>query len=63
MPGRIHQAMNRFDAVMRRRMAQLAEHVANGAEINAAGKAMGLTKGQTARAWANIKAELGEQAV
>jgi hypothetical protein len=62
MPGRLHQAANRFDAVMRRRMDQLAERVANGVKVTIAGRDMGLTAGQTARVWANIKAGLGAQA-
>jgi hypothetical protein len=62
MPGRLHQAANRFDAVMRRRMDQLAERVANGAKVTIAGRDMGLTAGQTARVWANIKVGLGVQA-
>ncbi len=63
MPGRLHQAANRFDALMRRRMDQLAERVANGAKPTLAGREMGLSAGQTARVWANIKSSLGEQAV
>ena len=62
MAGRIHQAMNRYDAVMRRRMWQLAGRVANGAKVTIAGREMGLTAGQTARVWANIKSDLGDQA-
>jgi hypothetical protein len=62
MPGRLHQAANRFDAVMRRRMNQLAEKVAHGAQPTVAGRNLGLTPGQTARVWANIKSGLGEQA-
>lgn len=62
MPGRLHQAANRYDAVMRRRMSRLAEMVANGAKVTVAGRDMGMTPGQTARVWANIKAGLGAQA-
>lgn len=36
--------------------------VANGSAIQDAGKALALTNGQTARVWANIKADLGAQA-
>jgi hypothetical protein len=63
MPGRLHQAANRHDAVMRRRMNQLAERVSHGARVSVAGRDMGLTAGQTARVWANIKAGLGKQAI
>jgi hypothetical protein len=62
MPGRLHQAANRFDALMRRRMWKLAGRVANGERVTIAGRNMGLTAGQTARIWANIKSELGDQA-
>lgn len=62
MPGRLHQAANRFDAVMRRRMGQLAERVANGERVTVAGRNLGFTPGQTARVWANVKAGLGWQA-
>lgn len=62
MPGRIHQAMNRANGLMERRKARLSEMVANGAKPHEAGAHMGLTKGQVARVWANIKADLGEQA-
>lgn len=45
------------------RKAMLAQLVADGAPLHHAGQAMlGLTKGQTARLWSNIKADLGEQA-
>lgn len=40
----------------------LAELVANGAGINEAGVQLGLTKGRTARLWAEIKTGLGAQA-
>lgn len=40
----------------------LAELVANGATVTEAGARLGLTRGQTAGAWANIKAGLGAQA-
>jgi hypothetical protein len=60
--SRLVQAANRFDGVMRRRMSRLAGLVSEGMPINLAGEKMGLTKGQLARAWANIKSDLGEQA-
>lgn len=62
MPGRLHQAVNRADGVMKRRMSRLAALVADGQKVNEAGERMGLSRGQTARVWANIKAELGGQA-
>ncbi len=40
----------------------LAELVANGIGVSAAGEKLGLTRGQTARCWANIKKSLGGQA-
>ena len=40
----------------------MAEMIANGSAVQDAGHNMGLTKGQTARVWANIKAQLGWQA-
>ena len=56
-----------FKAAIRkglRRVMQdnLAELVANGAPVIKAGASLGLTKGQTARMWSNIKAGLGGQA-
>jgi hypothetical protein len=62
MAGRLHQAANRYNAVMRRHMWNLAGRVADGEKPTRAGRAMGLTIGQTARVWANIKRELGGQA-
>lgn len=59
MPGRLHQAANRADGIRKRRMDRLAELVANGTGVAAAGEKLGLTRGETARAWANIKAGLG----
>ena len=45
------------------RKSQLAELVAEGVPLHEAGQRMlGLTKGQTARAWAEIRADLGAQA-
>lgn len=49
-------------AVRERNKANVAELVANGSGVNDAGEQLGLTKGQTARLWAGIKADLGEQA-
>lgn len=60
--SRLVQAANRFDGVMRRRMARLAGLVSEGMPVNRAGEKMGLSKGELARAWANIKTDLGEQA-
>jgi hypothetical protein len=62
MPGRLHQAANRYDGVTQRQMTKLADLVANGSGINEAGRRLNLTAGKTARLWANIKAGLGEQA-
>jgi len=44
-------------------MDRLAGLVADGAGVSEAGQAMGLTRGETARAWALIKSGLGWQAV
>jgi hypothetical protein len=60
--GRIAQARNRADGVMRHRMARLAEMVSREVPIRQAGERMGLTPGQSARVWMNIKDELGRQA-
>lgn len=62
MAGRLDQARSRAQGVLKRRMAFLAERVANGQSVSAAGAALGLTRGETARAWANIKRDLGNQA-
>ena len=56
------RALTMRRAVRARLADSLAEHVANGLGVNTAGEKMNLTKGQTARLWANIKRELGEQA-
>lgn len=48
---------------VRRRMDRLAGMVAEGAGVSEDGAAMGLTRGETARAWALIKRDLGWQAV
>jgi hypothetical protein len=45
------------------RKARFAQYVADGCRPFEAGGRMGLTKGQAARVWANIKADLGAQAV
>jgi ABC-type arginine transport system permease subunit len=47
---------------MLQRMARLSKAVENGSGLIEAGEAMGLTKGQTVRAWANVRAQLGRQA-
>lgn len=60
--NRLVQAANRSDGVKRRRMAQIAEMVANGATIGGAAARIGLGKDQARRLWAAIKADLGEQA-
>ena len=44
------------------RRTLLAERVANGTPVTIAGREMNLTAGETARAWATIKSQLGEQA-
>lgn len=62
MPGRLQQAETRAANVRKRQTARLAQLVSEGVGINAAGERIGLTRGQTARTWANIKAALGEQA-
>lgn len=49
-------------AVRARLTGQLADLVADGLSVNGAGEQLGMTRGQTARMWANIKAELGAQA-
>lgn len=41
---------------------KLADLVSRHYPVMEAGRAIGLTKGQTSRAWQNIKAALGEQA-
>lgn len=60
--SRLVQAATRANGVVHRQTARLAELVANGTGVNAAGAKLNLTKGQTARLWANIKRDLGEQA-
>lgn len=50
-------------AVRERNKANLADLVAGGLPIHEAGQQrLGLTRGQTARLWAEIKADLGRQA-
>ncbi|MBB4856992.1 DNA-binding CsgD family transcriptional regulator [Novosphingobium chloroacetimidivorans] len=48
---------------VRLRMDALAELVADGASLGAAGEALNLTKGEVANAWRNVKAQLGAQAI
>lgn len=43
--------------------AALAERVANGQGVEAAGRAIGLSAGRSEAIWAKIRADLGEQAV
>jgi hypothetical protein len=62
MKGRIGQAMARHEGLQRQRMARLADRMAEGSGLHEAGRHLGLTRGQTARLWATIKAELGWQA-
>lgn len=62
MPGRLDQARARYGGVTKRRMNRLAELVANGSGISEAGALMGITRGQAARTWADIKRGLGPQA-
>ena len=50
-------------ARMDERMNGIADLVSEGMLPHHAGKRLGLTKGQTARAWGLIKAGLGPQAV
>jgi hypothetical protein len=63
---RYHYGGQRVAAIKRglRRVVQdnLAALVADGMAVNDAGASLGLTRGQTARAWANIKTSLGPQA-
>ena len=49
-------------AVRARLTVNLAQLVADGTAVMEAGASLGLTRGQTARAWATIKAGLGPQA-
>lgn len=44
------------------RIDRFAELMANGATPKEAGISLGLTVGQTARTWQNIKRDLGSQA-
>lgn len=60
--SRLAQAANRADRVAKRRMDRLAELVANGLGVNAAGDRLGLTKGEASATWKRIKRGLGEQA-
>lgn len=46
-----------------KRRAEMAERVAEGETIHAAGKKMGLTKGQTSRVWQGVVKDMGAQAV
>lgn len=62
MPGRIDQARARAARVRQRQTDRLAQLVADGMGVHAAGERMKLTKGQTARLWATIKRDVGEQA-
>lgn len=59
MTGRPDQAGARASGVQRRRMAQLAERVANGATVATAGKLIGLTAGETAAVWLAVKRAVG----
>lgn len=45
------------------RKSRLAQYVADGMAVADAGRALGLSKGATSRAWSNIKVDLGAQAV
>lgn len=63
MTGRLDQARSRHTARARRRMDQLAEHVADGLSVKDSGQRLGLTKGETSRAWSNVRKLVGmEQA-
>ena len=48
---------------MQRRMDDMAQLVANGVGVIQAGERLGMTKGQAARCWANVRAGLGAQAI
>lgn len=41
----------------------MTQLLADGTALNVAGELMGLSKGQTARVWMNIKKRLGTQAI
>lgn len=45
------------------RMDRLAEIVSAGHPVSDAGISLGLSKGETARTWSNIKRGLGPQAI
>lgn len=45
-----------------RRRSEIARIVSEGMMLADAGRALGLSKGETSRAWMAIKAELGAQA-
>lgn len=50
------------NAMQESRVDRFAELLADGVGVVAAGKAMGLTKGETASTMRHIRADLGEQA-
>lgn len=54
---------SQISARARKRMDDLAQLVADGLTITQAACALGMTKGEQARSWANIKKALGAQAV
>jgi len=60
--GGTQTAARAAQARMDQRLDDLAERVAQGDLLHHAGREMGLTKGQTARAWNMIKTGLGSQA-
>jgi hypothetical protein len=45
--------------ISKSREARLAALVADGMKVAEAGAVMGMTKGQTARVWTNVKRQLG----
>lgn len=54
---------SQLTARARQRMDDLAQLVADGLTVAQAGCALGMTKGEQSRSWANIKKALGAQAI
>jgi hypothetical protein len=55
--------MKTVSAETRKRMDQLAERVADGSSIAAAGRAIGLSQTMADKLWQRIRRDIGEQAV
>lgn len=47
---------------MQMRVSRVAAYVAEGYSVEQAGRMLGLTKGQAAHAWREVKADMGWQA-